>query len=78
MRRIQKNKMKRGLLFLGLETAGLVGFIVAVMMFIARLGAVAKGEVPADAERLVQDIVAIVFGVGGLVSFVSLVCLSVE
>ena len=82
MRKIEKikmsKKMKNRLLILCLEAAGIIGFIVAVMMFILRLGAIYKGEIPADSERLVQDIVGLVFGVGGLLSFVSLACLPVE
>ncbi len=82
MRKIEKRKMskkmKQRLLILCLETAGIIGFVVAVIMFIARLNAVANGEVPVGADRLGQDIVAISFAVGGMLSFIALSCLGCE
>lgn len=82
MRLIQKKqmskKMKQRLLILSLETTGIIGFVVAAMIFVIRLGAMAKGEMPADSERLMQDLVGLGFGIGGLMSFICLACFPLE
>lgn len=80
MRKVKpiSKKMKRKLMLLFLETTSLIGFVVAVIMFVIRLRDIANGNVPTGMERLSQDITAVFFAVGALLSHLSLACLTCE
>lgn len=80
MRKVKpiSKKTKRKLMLLFLETTSLIGFVVAVIMFVIRLRDIANGNVPTGMERLWQDITAVFFAVGALLSHLSLACLTCE